>query len=82
MTEKKKEVHGIVSTTVSFPVKIPEKTAQVIAYDVEKMMFQAVDIINGHYRKKLGLTYDVLQIGIPGLEEFLTPAEIENVTFH
>lgn len=82
MTEKKKEVHGIVSTTVSFPVRIPQKTAQTIAYDVEKMMFQAVDIINGHYREKLGLTYDVLQIGIPGLEEFLTPAEIENVTFH
>jgi len=82
MTEKKKEVHGIVSTTISFPKKIPQQTAQAIAYDVEQMMFQTIAIINGHYKQKLGIEYDVLHIGLPALNEFLTPTEIENVTFH
>jgi len=82
MTETKKEVHGIVSTTVSFPNKIPEETAQTIAYDVEQMMFQTVTVINNHYKQKLGIEYDVLQIGLPALDQFLTPTEIENVTFH
>jgi len=80
--KKKKEIHGIVSTTVSFPNKIPEKTARVIAEDVEKVMFQTVDLINKHYQKKLGLTYDVLQVGFPALDEFLTQEQAEHIIFH
>ena len=82
MTEKREEVHAIVSTTVRFPNRIPQDTAQTIAYDVEQMMFQTVAVINNHYKQKLGIKYDVLHIGLPGLDEFLTPAEIANVTFH
>ena len=83
MTEvKQKEVHGIICTTISFPNEIPQNIASTIAYDVEQVMFQSVALINGHYRKKLGLTYNVLEIGLPALEEFLPPDQIQDITFH
>lgn len=80
--QEQKEVHGIVSTTVSFPNEIPENIARTIAYDVEQMLFETVGVINGHYRKKLGLNYNVLEVGLPALENFLNQEQINSVTFH
>lgn len=80
--KEKQEVHGIIHATVLFPVQIPENTAHVIVHDVENMLFQNVALINGHYRKKLGLTYDVLEVGHAPLDELMAPDQIGNVTFH
>lgn len=83
MTKKKKpEVHGIVHATVTFPIRVPEQTAHVIVHDVEQMLFQSVEVINSHYKRKLGLTYDVLEVGHAPLEELMTPEQMQDVTFH
>jgi len=80
--KKEQKINAVVYTTISFPNKVPEETAYAIACDVENVMFQSVDVINGHYRKKYGFTYDVLQVGMPALDEYMDKKEIECTTFH